>query len=87
MKKKLHGLIQYQKLWYHLLIKHKKQLTRIVQNEYSCNMSTRLYRVSSELNNSVTDGHIVAQGQVDFMTEDFNCEITDTGAGASFEVS
>ncbi|MBB5218707.1 hypothetical protein HNP77_001076 [Treponema rectale] len=30
---------------------------------------------------------IVAQGQVDFMTGDFNCEITDTGAGASFEVN
>lgn len=57
------------------------------QNEYSCNMSSGLYRVSSELNDSVADGHIVAQGQMDIMTGDFNCEITDTGAGASFGVN
>ena len=86
-RKNLQGLIQYQKLWYHLLIKHKKQLTRIVQNEYSCNISSGLYRVSSELNDSVADGYIVAQGQIDFMTGDFNCKITDTGAGASFGVN
>ena len=57
------------------------------QGENSCYMQAGLYSLSTELNDSPQNNHIYAQGQLDVLTADFSCGVSDGGGGVSFSAN